>query len=115
MPDSLGTFEQVRPMLLGLAYRILGSRADAEDAVQDTFLKWQANERSDIANADAWLTTVCTRHCLDLLKAADRARVDYIGTWLPEPVQTVPDGGGHDDLNAVDGDTHASGDGDPLR
>lgn len=100
--DPVRRFQTARPMLLGLAYRILGSRADAEDAVQDTFLKWQANERGDVANADAWLTTVCTRHCLDLLKVADRARVDYIGTWLPEPVQTA----------AVDAD---SGDGDPLR
>ena len=83
-------------MLLGLAYRILGSRADAEDAVQDTFLKWQANERDDILNADAWLTTACTRHCLDLLKAGDRARVDYMGTWLPEPVRTVDASEEHD-------------------
>jgi RNA polymerase sigma factor (sigma-70 family) len=88
-PDSLQRFQAAQPMLLGLAYRLLGSRADAEDAVQDTFLKWQANERDDILNAEAWLTTACTRHCLDLLKAADRARVDYVGTWLPEPVQTV--------------------------
>src|SRR5690606_18816820 len=77
--------------LLGLAYRILGSRADAEDAVQDTFLKWQANDRGDISNPAAWLTTVCTRHCLDLLRSADRARVEYVGPWLPEPVQTVND------------------------
>lgn len=78
-------------MLLGLAYRLLGSRADAEDAVQDTFLKWQANERDGVDNAEAWLTTVCTRHCLDALRAADRARVDYVGTWLPEPVLTRDD------------------------
>lgn len=98
--DSTLRFQAARPMLLGLAYRILGSRADAEDAVQDTFLKWQANERGDIVNAEAWLTTACTRHCLDLLKAADRARVDYVGPWLPEPVQTADD---------------AVGDGDPSR
>lgn len=91
MRAAVDRFEAARPMLLGLAYRLLGSRADAEDAVQDTFLKWQANERDGVDNAEAWLTTVCTRHCLDLLRAADRARVDYIGTWLPEPVQTVDD------------------------
>ncbi|KAF1718012.1 RNA polymerase subunit sigma-24 [Pseudoxanthomonas yeongjuensis] len=95
--DPALRFQAARPMLLGLAYRILGSRADAEDAVQDTFLKWQANERGDIVNAEAWLTTACTRHCLDLLKAADRARVDYVGTWLPEPVQTAGDATGDDD------------------
>lgn len=94
--DPALRFQAARPMLLGLAYRILGSRADAEDAVQDTFLKWQANERGDIVNAEAWLTTACTRHCLDLLKAADRARVDYVGTWLPEPVQTADDAMGED-------------------
>ena len=89
--DAAAEFEQARPALLGLAYRILGSRADAEDAVQDTFLKWQADDRSDIATPGAWLATVCTRHCLDLLRSADRARVDYIGPWLPEPVQTAND------------------------
>ncbi|MDN5780888.1 MAG: RNA polymerase sigma factor SigJ [Luteimonas sp.] len=91
--DCLAQFEQARPGLLGLAYRILGSRADAEDAVQDTFLKWQANDRGGIDNPGAWLTTVCTRHCLDILRSADRARVEYVGPWLPEPVQTANDDG----------------------
>ena len=89
--DCLAQFEQARPGLLGLAYRILGSRADAEDAVQDTFLKWQANDRTGIDNPGAWLTTVCTRHCLDILRSADRARVEYVGPWLPEPVRTAND------------------------
>ncbi|WP_027081183.1 RNA polymerase sigma factor SigJ [Luteimonas mephitis] len=89
--DGLAAFEQARPGLLGLAYRILGSRTDAEDAVQDTFLKWQANDRGGVDNPGAWLTTVCTRHCLDLLRSADRARVEYVGPWLPEPVQTAND------------------------
>jgi RNA polymerase sigma-70 factor (ECF subfamily) len=89
--DCLAQFEQARPGLLGLAYRILGSRADAEDAVQDTFLKWQANDRGGIDNPGAWLTAVCTRHCLDILRSADRARVEYVGPWLPEPVQTAND------------------------
>jgi RNA polymerase sigma factor (sigma-70 family) len=82
-------FEQARPRLLGLAYRILGSRADAEDAVQDVFLKWQGADRDAIDNPDGWLTTVCTRRCIDMLQAAHRTRVDYVGTWLPEPVYTV--------------------------
>ncbi|MCD9029005.1 RNA polymerase sigma factor SigJ [Luteimonas sp. BDR2-5] len=90
MPDATARFQTARPMLLGLAYRLLGSRADAEDAVQDTFLRWQASDAAGIANAEAWLTAVCTRRCLDLLQAADRARVDYVGTWLPEPVPTAP-------------------------
>lgn len=86
-------FEKARPGLLGLAYRILGSRADAEDAVQDTFLKWSAADRTGIVNPAAWLTTVCTRRCLDMQRAADRKRVDYVGAWLPEPIQAVTDGG----------------------
>jgi RNA polymerase sigma factor (sigma-70 family) len=88
MPDSLGTFEQVRPMLTGLAYRMLGSRADAEDAVQDTFLKWQAVPKDEIERPAAWLTTACTRRCIDLLRSAHRTRVDYVGQWLPEPIHT---------------------------
>lgn len=82
-------FEEARPRLLGLAYRILGSRADAEDAVQDTFLKWQEVDRASIDTPAAWLTTACTRRCLDLLKAAHRKRVDYVGAWLPEPIHTA--------------------------
>ena len=82
-------FEEARPRLLGLAYRILGSRADAEDAVQDTFLKWQEIDRAAIETPAAWLTTACTHRCLDLLKAAHRKRVDYVGAWLPEPIHTA--------------------------
>jgi len=88
---DLALFEAARPALRGLAYRILGSLAEAEDAVQDTFLKWQAAERSGIAVPEAWLTTVCTRRCLDLVKSAHRSRVDYVGPWLPEPVHTATD------------------------
>ena len=84
-------FEEARPRLLGLAYRILGSRADAEDAVQDTFLKWQEVDRASIDTPAGWLTTACTRRCLDLLKAAHRKRVDYVGAWLPEPIHTASD------------------------
>ncbi len=86
--SDIDAFEESRPVLLGLAYRILGSRADAEDAVQDTFIKWQAADKAEIATPAAWLTTACTRRCIDLLRAAHRARVDYVGPWLPEPVHT---------------------------
>jgi RNA polymerase sigma factor (sigma-70 family) len=91
MPAQSATsiFEQARPRLLGLAYRILGSRADAEDSVQDAFIKWQGADQDAVDNPDGWLTTVCTRHCIDMLQAAHRTRVDYVGTWLPEPVYTV--------------------------
>ncbi|EAV42500.1 Sigma-24 (FecI) [Stappia aggregata IAM 12614] len=89
MSDAPGidVFETVRPKLMGLAYRMLGSMADAEDAVQDTYLKWQTTDRADILNPEAFLTTVCTNCCLDTLKAAHRKRVDYVGPWIPEPLQ----------------------------
>ncbi len=86
--DDVSVFEAARPMLLGLAYRILGSRAEAEDAVQDTYLKWQSADRSMIDNPGSWLTTLCTRRCIDLLRSARTSRVDYVGAWLPEPLQT---------------------------
>src|SRR3546814_3682828 len=87
--SDVAAFEQARPVLFGLAYRILGSYAEAEDAVQDTFVKWQAADRRAIETPRAWLTTVCTRRCLDLLQAGDRSRVAYVGPWLPEPVDRM--------------------------
>ncbi|HYW58575.1 MAG TPA: RNA polymerase sigma factor SigJ [Polaromonas sp.] len=86
--DPVAVFEDRRRHLFGLAYRILGSRADAEDALQDVFIKWQGAEHAAIATPAAWLTTLCTRHCIDMLRDAQRSRVDYIGTWLPEPIHT---------------------------
>ena len=86
--DDVRIFENARPNLIGIAYRILGSLADAEDAVQDTFLKWARTDRENIKNAAAWLTTICTRRCLDLLRSAHHSRVNYVGPWLPEPIQT---------------------------
>ena len=89
--DVINFIEEIRPNLLGLAYRLLGSMADAEDMVQDTFIKWDKTEQKAIENPKAWLTTVCTRCCLDQLRSVSRTRVDYIGTWLPEPIQTSND------------------------
>ena len=86
--DPTAVFEERRRHLFGLAYRILGSRADAEDAVQDVFIKWLAADHASIATPAAWLTTICTRHCIDMLREAQRSRVDYVGTWLPEPIHT---------------------------
>lgn len=87
--NAATVFEQRRPFLLGLAYRILGSRAEAEDAVQELFIKWLEADRASIATPAAWLTTACTRHCIDVLRSAHTSRVDYIGTWLPEPIHTT--------------------------
>ena len=84
--ELLDLFEKTRPLLRGLAYRLLGSMSDAEDAVQETFIKWQRADRDEIDNHQAWLTTVCSRHCIDVLRSARRKREEYIGPWLPEPV-----------------------------
>ncbi|WP_343717404.1 RNA polymerase sigma factor SigJ [Inquilinus sp.] len=81
-------FEASRRVLWGLAYRMLGSRADAEDAVQETWLRWQAADRSGIDNARAWLVTACTRLCIDQLRSARHRRETYVGPWLPEPLVT---------------------------
>ena len=89
--QSVEVFEKARPRLLSIAYRILGSRMDAEDAVQDTFLKWQAVDMDSIDAPGAWLTTTCTRRAIDMLRSASRSRVDYVGNWLPEPVQATSD------------------------
>lgn len=83
------TFEAARAQLLGIAYRILGSLNDAEDAVQDTYLKWADVEVNDIRNPTAWMTTVCTRRCIDILRKRRRSQIDYVGNWLPEPIQIV--------------------------
>lgn len=82
-------FEQSRRFLQGLAYRLLGSRAEAEDVVQDLFLAWSEADVARLENPRAWLTTLCTRRCIDLLRSAHRTRVDYVGTWLPEPIHTM--------------------------
>ncbi len=90
--DPTHAFAQHAPMLTGLAYRLLGSRADAEDAVQDTYLKWREADPARIDNPAAWLTTACTRRCIDLMRSAHRSRVDYVGAWLPEPIQAEAQG-----------------------
>ena len=82
----LETFEQQRHYLEGLAYRMLGTLAEAQDAVQDTYLKWHKQPFDQVDNAKAWLTTVCTRTCLNLLQKAYKKRESYYGEWLPEPV-----------------------------
>lgn len=89
LPRHARLFEEARPRLLGLAYRLLGSSADAEDAVQDTYMRWLRADRKAIKVPAAWLTTACTNRCLDILKSGARQRMDYVGPWLPEPLQTV--------------------------
>ncbi|MDW5330384.1 RNA polymerase sigma factor SigJ [Plantactinospora sp. KLBMP9567] len=79
-------FERSRGRLEAIAYRLLGSAADAEDAVQDTFLRWQAADREHIETPEAWLTKVLTNVCLNQLTSARARRETYVGQWLPEPV-----------------------------
>jgi RNA polymerase sigma-70 factor (ECF subfamily) len=80
-------FQSLRPQLFSVAYRMLGSAAEAEDVVQDAWLR-AASSPEQPASARAWLTTVVTRLCLDRLKAARTTREQYVGPWLPEPVPT---------------------------
>ncbi|CAB4885394.1 unannotated protein [freshwater metagenome] len=83
--DAL-TFTLERPRLVGLAYRLLGSVSDAEDVVQEAWFRWAGADRAVINRPAAWLTTVVSRLGLDRLRAAQRARIDYVGPWLPEPI-----------------------------
>ena len=84
--DPAGSFEPHRRRLLGLAYRMLGSMADAEDAVQETYLRWHAADRDKVSEPRAFLMTTTTRICLDMLTSARARREEYVGPWLPEPV-----------------------------
>ena len=84
--DPAATFDPVRPTLIRIAYRMLGSVADAEDVVQDAFLRWLKADRDDVREPEAFLRRVVTRLCLDQLKSARHRRETYVGPWLPEPV-----------------------------
>jgi RNA polymerase sigma-70 factor (ECF subfamily) len=86
MSNPGASFEPYRRRLLGLAYRMLGSMADAEDAVQETYLRWHAADRDQVRDPRAFLMTTTARICLDLLTSARARREEYVGPWLPEPV-----------------------------
>ena len=90
--SGTSTFEGERKRLTGVAYRMLGRWSEAEDAVQDAFLRWQAADVQAIEKPAAWLTTVVVRLCLDRMRRAKASREVYVGPWLPEPVLT-PEGG----------------------
>jgi len=79
-------FDELRPLLFSIAYRMTGTRADADDAVQDTYIRWQAADRDSIQSPKSFLTTVISRICLDVLKSSHRKREVYVGSWLPEPM-----------------------------
>jgi len=88
MEDPTDLFTRLRPRLLGVAYRMLGSLAEAEDVVQDVWLRWHGADRGQIDNAEAWLVATTTRRAIDGLRLARHAREQYVGMWLPEPVLT---------------------------
>lgn len=89
--DGLSAFTEVRPRLFGIAYRMLGSAAEAEDIVQDVWLRWQATDRSVVENPPAFLATITTRMCINFAQSAHSRRETYVGPWLPEPVDTSSD------------------------
>src|SRR6476660_4900428 len=89
MPQgSSEVFGELRPLLFSIAYRMLGSVMDAEDILQEAFLRWYRQPEDDIQSPKAFLTTVVTRLCIDQLRAARTKREVYVGTWLPEPLLT---------------------------
>jgi RNA polymerase sigma-70 factor (ECF subfamily) len=79
-------FERLRPRLFGIAYRMLGTRADAEDVLQDAWLRWREADHASLQSAEAWLVTVVTRLAIDRLRAVKIERETYVGEWLPEPI-----------------------------
>lgn len=84
--DAADSFDPLRPRLVRVAYRMLGSVADAEDVVQDAFLRWMGTDRALVREPEAFLRRTVTRLCLDQLKSARRQRESYVGPWLPDPV-----------------------------
>ncbi|HYL97839.1 MAG TPA: RNA polymerase sigma-70 factor [Blastocatellia bacterium] len=91
LDNGLSDFVSVRPRLFGIAYRMLGSAAEAEDIVQDVWLRWQTTDRSEVRNAPAFLATTTTRLAINVVKSARSRRESYVGPWLPEPVDTSAD------------------------
>src|SRR6187431_2401898 len=88
LDDALEVFQRVRRRLFGIAYRMLGSAAEAEDIVQETWLRWQGTDRQAVHDPPAFLATTTTRLAINALQSARARRETYIGPWLPEPVDT---------------------------
>jgi RNA polymerase sigma-70 factor, ECF subfamily len=89
MQDEI--FQQTRPRLFGIAYRMLGSVMDAEDIVQEAYLRWSRADRATIESPEAWLAATVTRLCIDQLRSARSRHEQYVGPWLPEPLLTGND------------------------
>lgn len=84
-------FDGLRPLLFTVAYQLLGSASDAEDVVQDSYLRWRETDHGRVENPRAYLTTVVTRQALNHLRTVRRRREEYVGSWLPEPIRTDND------------------------
>src|SRR5229473_4015350 len=95
-------FETYRPYLFSIAYRMLGSAMDAEDMVQETYIRYQAAKQQTIHSLKAYLTTILTRLCMDQLQLAHRKRELYVGPWLPEPILTAPTPASEDPAERID-------------
>jgi RNA polymerase sigma-70 factor (TIGR02957 family) len=91
LDQAASVFLSVRPRLFGIAYRMLGTAAEAEDIVQDAWLRWQSTDRAAVHDATAFLITTTTRLAINVMQAARTRRETYIGPWLPEPVDTSTD------------------------
>jgi len=88
--ESVEVFTQYRPLLFSIAYRMMGSAMDAEDLIQESYLRWQAADRERVDSPKAFLTTIITRLCIDQWRSARMQREEYIGPWLPEPILSSP-------------------------
>ncbi|HEX2011798.1 MAG TPA: RNA polymerase sigma-70 factor [Roseateles sp.] len=88
MNDATESFTRLRPRLQGIAYRMLGSSAEAEEVVQDAWLRWHETDLERVDNTEAWLVSVTTRLAIDRLRSAKVQREHYVGTWLPEPLMS---------------------------
>jgi RNA polymerase sigma-70 factor (ECF subfamily) len=91
LDDAAAEFGTARRRLFGIAYRMLGSAAEAEDVVQEAWVRWQTTDRSVVVNPQAFLTTTTTRLAINVLQSARSRREAYVGPWLPEPVDTSAD------------------------
>ncbi|MFI6868999.1 RNA polymerase sigma-70 factor [Nocardia sp. NPDC050406] len=97
--NRLAAFTEVRPLLFTIAYEILGSAADAEDVVQDSYLRWRDAPAEEVTHPRRYLTQIVTRQAINQLRTVRRRREDYVGSWLPEPIRTAEDAS-HDVLLA---------------
>src|SRR3954470_16929906 len=91
LESAVDTFNEARPRLFGIAYRMLGSVAEAEDILQEAWLRWQQTDRDVVRNPAGFLTTVTTRLAINTVGSARIRREQYVGPWLPEPVDTSAD------------------------